>query len=107
MTSRNTFHQVNRALGASPTIAFLPAALLGPAVIAVCTARLAQGLLGLTILQSLFVVAFVIATWWLVTGGNNFRYLSRYARWFMPCWQRGARRYTPWTHPYDSQHDNT
>lgn len=91
------FRQVNRALGSHPKIGFLPMELAAPIVVAVMTARIANGVFGLRLIPSCFIGAWLLASWWLVTGGNNFRFLSRFSRWFKPRWFRSVRNYTSWT----------
>lgn len=89
------YRPINRALGKTASFGPIPTALLIPFLISALTAYLGY-VLGFTLLQSSFAGGFLLATWWLVSGGNSFRYLSRYSRWFTPRWQRSAQNYRPW-----------
>lgn len=94
------FRPVNRALGSHPSIGPIPAELLIPFMAAAITSYLGNAFLGLSLIQALFLGMFLFSTWWLVTGGNSFRYVSRFSRWFLPQWYRGARRYSSWTNQH-------
>ena len=91
------YRPINRALGKAARLGPIPAALLIPFLLASLIAYLGY-VAGFTLMQSLFVGGFLLATWWLVSGGNSFRYLSRcYSRWFIPRWRRSPKNYRRWT----------
>lgn len=94
---RHTFRSINRALGKHAPFGPFPAELLLPLVAVTIIAYLGYAFLGLSWIQAGFVGAFLLATWWLLTGGSSFRYVSRFSRWFKPKWIRSAQIYTPWT----------
>lgn len=103
MSRHRNFRPINRALGSQPKLGPLPAELLIPFLVSAILAYLGSAF-GLSLIQALFCGAFLLSTWWLVTGGNSFRYISRFSRWFMPQWYRGARNYTSWINP-PNNHD--
>lgn len=95
MPQNNNFRFVNKAVGSQPNFGPFPAFLLIPLLLASVLAYFGYAFLGFSLVQAFFFGAFLLATWWLVTGGNSFRYISRFSRWFKPKWLRSARSYTP------------
>ncbi|NEQ47557.1 MAG: hypothetical protein F6K00_30040 [Leptolyngbya sp. SIOISBB] len=91
------FKSVNTALGQHPRLGPFPAHLLLPLLIAAGIAYFGYAVFGLTLMQAFFLGMFLLATWWLTTGGNSFRFISRFSRWFKPRWIRGAQPHTRWT----------
>lgn len=102
MSPRSNKHLlVNRALGTHPRVGFLPTELLVPFLGSGIASYLTHTFFHLSLLASGLFAAWLLATWWIVSGGNSFRYLSRFSRWFKPRWRRDAHNYKPWTLPYD------
>lgn len=93
MPRNNNFRRINHALGKQASLGPLPADLLIPFLVSAILAYLGYAFLGLTLIQALFLASFLLSTWWLTTGGNAFRFFSRFSRWFLPRWYRGSRRY--------------
>jgi hypothetical protein len=71
--------------------------LLVPLLLSAGISYFGYAVFGFTLAQAFFFGSFLLATWWLTTGGNSFRFISRFSRWFKPRWLRSAKPYTSWT----------
>lgn len=95
MPRNDKFRPINRALGNQPRFGPFPADMLIPLGASTVLSYIAHAFMGLTLIQTFFVSFWLVATWWLLTGGNAFRYLVKYSRWTKPRWIRGGSTYQP------------
>lgn len=94
MSDRN-YRRVNRALGKNPTLGGIPLSIVFPGLFAFSTAAVLRLVFGLTWLQVALFGIWLTASWWAATGGNNFKFLSQFSRWFLPRWIRGVMTSQP------------
>lgn len=92
-----THRQVNRSIGKSPSLGGIPLSLAIPALIAFAVTALFQLVIGFSWLTMFLIASWLTGTWWVASGGNNFRFFSRFSGWFLPRWRRGALKYLPIT----------
>lgn len=100
--------KVNRVVGRHPSLGPIPASMLVPLFVAGIGSYLfysiGSWLFGLGLLPACFFGVWLLASWWVVTGGgHNWRYISRFGRWFVPRWTRGGKRYRSWIHSHETQ----
>jgi hypothetical protein len=93
--SENTsqkFRPVNATLGQAPKLGPFPADQVLPwTVIALVGYYLTRGVLGLSWLWTGLFIAWGISTWWALTGGRSWRFLSKFIS--TRNWTRGYARY--------------
>ncbi len=88
---QNRFRTINPMLGAQPQLGPVPAEQVIPwAIILVLSYVVAQAI-GLSWIQTGFVAAWGIATWWVLTGKKSWRFLSKFLP--TPNWTRGYAPY--------------
>jgi hypothetical protein len=90
MATRNPdeFIQVNGALNLKPSFGPIPADQLIPwSVIALANIVVANRILGLSWIITILSIGWGIATWWLVTGSDASRFLSKFHE--PPLWLYG------------------
>lgn len=92
----NNFRPINRVLGLTPKLGPIPADLIVPFGVSSIVAYFSHAFAGLTPVQALFFALFLLSTWWIVTAGNSFRFVSKFSRWTIPRWHLGYRRYRSW-----------
>lgn len=94
MSDESNFRAVNATLGNSPSVGPLPGNQFIPwTVILVLAWFIGQGLLGLGMLKTAFLAAWLIGSWWILTGSKPWRYLSKLMT--VPDWTVGYIRYFP------------
>ncbi|BDA72923.1 hypothetical protein RIVM261_011920 [Rivularia sp. IAM M-261] len=93
------FRPVNRILGSQPSLGPIPADQVLPwTIIALASYFIVNGIFG-GIFQDEFqkwlwtalLATWGIATWWILTGGKSWRFLSKFIG--VPTWTRGFARY--------------
>ncbi|MFN6568370.1 hypothetical protein A6770_06130 [Nostoc minutum NIES-26] len=93
------FRPVNQILGSQPSLGPLPADQIFPwIVIALTSYFIINGIFGGIFsddfqrwLWTVLVAGWGIATWWILTGGRSWRFLSKFIG--VPTWTRGFARY--------------
>ncbi len=93
------FRPVNQILGTQPSLGPIPADQIFPwSVIAVTSYLIINGIFGgffTDDFQKWLWIALItgwgIATWWILTGGRSWRFLSKFIG--VPRWTRGIARY--------------
>jgi hypothetical protein len=90
--SPKEFRTVNRILGAQPNLGPIPGDQVIPWVIFMILAYvLGRNIFMLDYLQCFFLAAWMIATWWILTGRQAWRFLSKFIS--VPTVVRGVARY--------------
>ncbi|NET40191.1 MAG: hypothetical protein F6K19_51035, partial [Cyanothece sp. SIO1E1] len=86
------FRPVNHILGAQPRLGPIPAEQIIPWTSMIGIAYLIGRGLGLDWLMIGLIAAWGIATWWILTGGKNWKFLAKFVP--TPTWSRShpARR---------------
>lgn len=93
------FRPVNQILGSQPSLGPLPADQIFPwIVIALSSYFIVNGIFGGLFsddfqkwLWTILLAGWGIATWWILTGGRSWRFLSKFIG--VPTWTRGFARY--------------
>lgn len=93
------FRPVNQILGSQPSLGPLPADQIFPwIVIALTSYFIINGIFGGLFsddfqrwLWTVLIAGWGIATWWILTGGRSWRFLSKFIG--VPTWTRGFARY--------------
>ncbi|BDA66734.1 hypothetical protein CAL7716_009000 [Calothrix sp. PCC 7716] len=93
------FRPVNQILGTQPSLGPIPADQLFPWIIIILLAYfIVNGFFGGLFsdewqkwLWTILIAGWGIATWWILTGGKSWRFLSKFIG--VPIWTRGAARY--------------
>jgi hypothetical protein len=93
------FRPVNQILGSQPSLGPIPADQILPwTVIALVSYFIINGIFGGFFsdgfqkwLWVILVTAWGMATWWILTGGRSWRFLSKFIG--VPTWTRGFARY--------------
>jgi hypothetical protein len=93
------FRPVNQILGTQPSLGPIPADQIIPwVVIALVSYFIINGFFGGLFadewqkwLWTTLITAWGIATWWILTGGRSWRFLSKFIG--VPNWTRGVARY--------------
>jgi hypothetical protein len=93
------FRPVNQILGAQPSLGPIPADQVLPwTVIALTSYFIINGIFGGIFkdefqkwLWTLLITGWGMATWWILTGGRSWRFLSKFIG--VPTWTRGFARY--------------
>jgi hypothetical protein len=93
------FRPVNQILGSQPSLGPLPADQIFPwIVIALTSYFIVNGIFGGLFsddfqkwLWTILIAGWGIATWWILTGGRSWRFLSKFIG--VPTWTRGFARY--------------
>jgi hypothetical protein len=93
------FRPVNQILGSQPSLGPIPADQILPwTVIALASYFIINGVFGGFFsdgfqkwLWVILVTAWGMATWWILTGGRSWRFLSKFIG--VPTWTRGFARY--------------
>jgi hypothetical protein len=93
------FRPVNQILGSQPSLGPIPADQILPwLVIVLCAYFLINGVFGGLFaddfqrwLWTALIAGWGIATWWILTGGRSWRFLSKFIG--VPTWTRGFARY--------------
>jgi hypothetical protein len=96
------FRPVNQILGSQPSLGPIPADQIIPwAAIALSVYLIINGVFGGLFqddfqkwLWILLMTGWGIATWWILTGGRSWRFLSKLIG--VPTWTRGFARYQSW-----------
>lgn len=99
---RSQFRPVNQILGSQPSLGPIPADQIIPwTLIALTSYFVMNGFLG-GLFQDSFqkwlwtglMTGWGMATWWILTGGKSWRFLSKLIG--VPTWTRGFARYQSW-----------
>ncbi|MBR8835129.1 MAG: hypothetical protein DSM106950_14120 [Stigonema ocellatum SAG 48.90 = DSM 106950] len=93
------FRPVNQILGSQPSLGPIPADQVFPwTVIAVASYLIVNGVFGGLFaddfqkwLWTILIIGWGMATWWILTGGRSWRFLSKFVG--VPTWTRGIARY--------------
>jgi hypothetical protein len=93
------FRPVNQILGSQPSLGPIPADQILPwTVIALASYFIVNGVFGGFFsddfqkwLWMILITAWGMATWWILTGGRSWRFLSKFIG--VPTWTRGFARY--------------
>lgn len=93
------FRPVNQILGAKPSLGPIPADQIFPwAIIALASYFIVNGFFGSFFpdewqkwLWTILIAGWGMATWWILTGGRSWRFLSKFMG--VPTWTRGTARY--------------
>jgi hypothetical protein len=93
------FRPVNQILGSQPSLGPIPADQILPwTVIALTSYFIVNGVFGGFFsddfqkwLWMILITAWGMATWWILTGGRSWRFLSKFIG--VPTWTRGFARY--------------
>ncbi|MBE9210324.1 hypothetical protein IQ244_28250 [Nostoc sp. LEGE 06077] len=93
------FRPVNQILGAQPSLGPIPADQIFPwLVIALTSYFIMNGVFGGLFaddfqkwLWTFLIAGWGIATWWILSGGRSWRFLSKFIG--VPTWTRGFARY--------------
>jgi len=93
------FRPVNQILGAQPSLGPVPADQIFPwLVIALTSYFMINGVFGGLFaddfqkwLWTVLIAGWGIATWWILSGGRSWRFLSKFIG--VPTWTRGFARY--------------
>lgn len=95
----NQFRPVNQILGTKPSLGPIPADQIFPwTITALLSYFIVNGFFGALFpnewqkwLWVVLMTAWGIATWWILTGGRSWRFLSKFVG--VPTWTRGTARY--------------
>ncbi|MEX0271572.1 hypothetical protein AB3R30_20840 [Leptolyngbyaceae cyanobacterium UHCC 1019] len=83
------FIPVNQVLNSKPQLGPIPGEQVIPwVVIAIISYVLCQGVFGLGWLPTLLVVVWGCASWWVLTGNEGWRFLSKFHG--VPTWKQGG-----------------
>lgn len=83
------FIPVNQVLNSKPQLGLIPGEQVIPwVVIAILSYVLCQGVFGLGWLPTLLVVVWGCASWWVLTGNEGWRFLSKFHG--VPTWKQGG-----------------
>lgn len=93
------FRPVNQILGSQPSLGPIPADQVFPwTVIALSSYFIINGIFGGFFqddfqkwLWTVLIAGWGMATWWILTGGRSWRFLSKFIG--VPTWTRGIARY--------------
>ncbi|MBD2775552.1 hypothetical protein [Iningainema tapete] len=93
------FRPVNQILGAQPSLGPIPADQVFPWTLIILGSYLiVNGVFGGIFqndfqkwLWTLLIAGWGMATWWILTGGRSWRFLSKFIA--VPSWTRGSARY--------------
>ena len=93
------FRPVNQILGSQPSLGPIPADQILPwTIIALASYFIVNGIFGGIFsddfqkwLWTILTTIWGIATWWILTGGRSWRFLSKFIG--VPTWTRGFARY--------------
>ncbi|WP_414550899.1 hypothetical protein [Anabaena sp. CCY 0017] len=93
------FRPVNQILGSQPSLGPIPADQIFPWIVIVLAAYfVVNGVFGGIFaddfqrwLWTVLIAGWGIATWWILTGGRSWRFLSKFVG--VPTWTRGFARY--------------
>ncbi len=93
------FRPVNQILGTQPSLGPIPADQIFPWIIIILLSYfIVNGFLGGLFtdawqkwLWTLLIAGWGMATWWILTGGKSWRFLSKFIG--VPNWTRGVARY--------------
>ena len=96
------FRPVNQILGTQPSLGPIPADQIIPwTVIALAAYFIINGIFGSWFpddfqkwLWTALMAGWGVATWWILTGGRSWRFLSKFIA--VPSWTRGFARYQSW-----------
>jgi hypothetical protein len=96
------FRSVNQILGTQPSLGSIPADQIIPwTVIALSAYFIVNGIFGSWFaddfqkwLWTALITGWGLATWWILTGGRSWRFLSKFIA--VPTWTRGFARYQSW-----------
>ncbi|NJL10260.1 MAG: hypothetical protein HC908_09060 [Calothrix sp. SM1_7_51] len=97
--SDKEFRQVNQILGTQPSLGPIPADQIFPwMIILLGSYFIVHGIFGSIFpnewhkwLWTLLISGWGMATWWILTGGKSWRFLSKFIG--VPTWTRGIARY--------------
>lgn len=84
---------VNQILGAQPNLGPFPASQIVPWGVILVFSWFCRGLLNLSWLLTGLLAAWLIATWWILTGDKAWRFFSKFVE--VPHVVRGYGRYQP------------
>ncbi|MDF5713318.1 MAG: hypothetical protein PUP93_05380 [Rhizonema sp. NSF051] len=98
------FRPVNQILGAQPSLGPIPADQIFPwTIIALTSYFIVNGIFGGFFsddfqkwLWTILITGWGMATWWILTGGRSWRFLSKFVA--VPTWTRGTARYLSLLH---------
>jgi hypothetical protein len=104
MNNEKDFRPVNQILGSQPSLGPLPADQILPwTVIALAAYFIINGIFGGLFtddfqkwLWTILIAAWGMATWWILTGGRSWSFLSKFIG--VPTWTRGFARYQSLLH---------
>ncbi|MEA5514808.1 hypothetical protein [Nodularia sp. UHCC 0506] len=93
------FRPVNQILGSQPSLGPIPADQIFPWIVIILAAYfVVNGVFGGIFaddfqrwLWTVLIAGWGIATWWILTGGRSWRFLSKFVG--VPTWTRGFARY--------------
>jgi hypothetical protein len=93
------FRPVNQILGTQPSLGPIPADQIFPwMIIGLVSYFIIHGFLGSLFsggwdkwLWTVLIAGWGMATWWILTGGRSWRFLSKFIG--VPTWTRGVARY--------------
>ena len=96
------FRPVNQILGTQPSLGPIPADQIIPWTVIVLAAYfIINGIFGSWFtdefqkwLWTALMAGWGVATWWILTGGKSWRFLSKFIA--VPTWTRGFARYQSW-----------
>ncbi|NJL11020.1 MAG: hypothetical protein HC908_14990 [Calothrix sp. SM1_7_51] len=99
MIDEKEFRPVNQILGSQPSLGPIPADQVFPwTIIALAAYFIVNGIFGGLFqdefqkwLWVLLIAGWGMATWWILTGGRSWRFLSKFIG--VPNWTRGFARY--------------
>jgi hypothetical protein len=104
MAEAPQFRPVNQSLGQQPSLGPIPANLLMPSMVILCTAYVvSQTLLNLDFAWFLLLSVWLLCTWWIVVGEQPWKFTNKFIP--VPDWQRGYAQYTPYLQTPYSQED--
>lgn len=87
------FRPVNQQIGDKPAVGPIASEQLIPWALLGALACIISSLFQFSTVQTIFVVAWLIASWWLLTGKTPWKFLSKFIR--TPSWSQGYVAYTP------------
>ncbi len=91
---QSKFRSVNQTLGTSPGIGPLAANQLIPwAILSGLAWLIGQGILSLGAVKTAFLGAWLILSWWALTGNAPWKYMAKFVA--APNWCRGYGQYQP------------
>ncbi|CEJ46934.1 hypothetical protein [Umezakia ovalisporum] len=93
------FRPVNQILGSQPSLGPIPADQIFPWIVIILASYfVVNGVFGGVFaddvqrwLWTVLIAGWGIATWWILTGGRSWRFLSKFVG--VPTWTRGFARY--------------